>query len=71
MSGGYVRKFSFQNSLSCNRKCHRTLCFNSTVGYVLGVSSGLATDLPLRLHLLRELFSGNHDWLLANASDCV
>jgi len=27
-----------------NRKRHRTLCSNSTGGYVLGVSPGLATD---------------------------
>jgi len=44
-----ILKFSFQNPLSCNIKRHRTLCYNSTGGfdlggYVLGVSSGLATD---------------------------
>jgi len=39
-----IMKFSFQNPLSCNRKRHRTLCSNSTGGYVLGVSSSLATD---------------------------
>ena len=47
MSGGLrppILKFSFQNPLSCNIKRHRTLCFNSTGGYVLRVSSGLATD---------------------------
>jgi len=47
MSGGLrppILKFSFQNPLSCNRKRHHTLCSNSTGCYVLGVSSGLATD---------------------------
>ena len=48
MSRGFLRppilKFIFQNPLSCNRKRHRTLCSNYTGGYVLGVSSGLATD---------------------------
>jgi len=47
MSGGLrppVLKFSCQNPLSCSRKWHRTLCSNSTGGYVLGVLSGLATD---------------------------
>ena len=39
-----ILKFSFQNPLSSNRKRHRTLCSNSTGGYALGVSSGLATD---------------------------
>ena len=39
-----ILKFSFQDPLSCNRKRHRTLCSNCTGGYVLGVSSGLATD---------------------------
>jgi len=29
-----VLKFSFQNPLSCNRKRYRTLCSNSTGGYV-------------------------------------
>ena len=46
-SGGLrppILKFSFQNPISCNRKRHRTLYSNSTGGYVLGVSSGLATD---------------------------
>ena len=37
-------KFSFQNPFSCNRKRHCTLYSNSTRDYVLGVSSGLATD---------------------------
>ena len=40
-----ILKFSFQNPLSCNRKRHHTLCSNSTEGYILGVSSDLATAM--------------------------
>jgi len=45
--GVYVHQswnLAFRTPLSCNRKRHRTLCSNSTGGYVLWVSSGLATD---------------------------
>ena len=33
--------YSFQNLLFCNRKRHRTLCSNSTGGYVLGFRPAL------------------------------
>jgi len=57
-----ILKFSFQNPLSCNRKQHRTLCSNSTGRYVLGVSSGLATDRGVltRGVMSRGFMSANH-----------
>jgi len=60
MSGGSnpVLKFSFQNPLSCNRKRHCILCPNSTGGYVLGVSSGLATGSEVQNPLVSAFDRG-------------
>jgi len=39
-----IRKFSFQDPVSCITENDIVLCSNSTWGYILAVSSGLATD---------------------------